>query len=1237
MGYLYENSNPERFQHFCQSLISLSFPALQCFPVGQPDGGRDGWDPDTKTVLQVKFKRDDDTESAEWMINALEKELPKIHRLANRGAERYIMATNAHGTAHFDNGRIDKVQNWLNTNLPIPGTCLWRDELDRRFDTAPASLKFKYSELLSLEDGIEIVLGAVLGKYNEYQQDAIRSFIAAQFDTDKTVKFKQVSLSNDLLDLFIDVPIGFPSNFFARAGRLSTQDDGHKIILKALTGSDHAVLLDREVGVGDIYFGTTSGSVRKLKIGAAELLLGSVAQDHLKLVVLEGAPGQGKSTLAQYVCQIHRARYLRKKELLSRIPETYQKTAFRIPVKVDLRDYASFLDGNSHFSSTASSTAPRTLDVFLAELISYSSGGISFNAHDVLTLLKNAPILLFLDGLDEVADLSAREALVTSIGEALARWNEFEADLQVVVTSRPSVFGRAPSFGKFGFATLKLQNIDLARINEYANKWVVARSLDTSEIADVKKILSEKLELAHIRELTRNPMQLTILLSLIHQVGHSLPDQRTDLYRRYVDLFLTREADKSVLVREHRQVLLDFIQHLAWVLQIQSESSKSAGSISANELQRMARDFLSAGGHAVGIADDLFGGGLERIFVLVERIEGLYEFEVQPLREFFAAQYLYATAPVGTYRDRDLRGDRAQRFEALAANPLWLNVCRFYAGSCERGETGTLVLSLEELIRTGDLAVAVHARRVGLALIQDWVFSNVKYPQDKLIRAVFDADGMQILLAGEGKPIDELRLAVDCGRDTLRDVIFEQLKSWQKDTRTSSLCHVLRVNGGRGLSQQFSELLRDNVGEARTNQLLRMFRTGAAADLKPEEVWKLITADQPERKNLLTRIVNLVDEEPILAMHIPEVVHEFVQGVLEGNVNGASYTNFALPHFANLLGTAPGMYLGMREFESQEMISDESIEVFGMELMPDAVRYFVEAVSNMNVHNSELTHAHYDSPELWNAVVEHAREAFGETWVTMSRAISTAGIKSSVELPEGSDRLFDVGLPLCARARAARLRRGGTIWWLNQLEAASNELSRMFWVGLVIMWASAKNMYDLGVQIDEIVESLDEDKYRSLRATLESVASDRELRADRKKLASVDLRQFSNRTAVLFAIATKASLSDLVYTPDQSQVEPLRSLLKTMKECEEVSDVPSWKDTDEAFVWAKRMQSLRNAGVAPAHRVDPKLRAEAAREVLKEPRQYPVELVANAVDVLQRRYRPRTLAAVASDQRWTFE
>jgi hypothetical protein len=1236
VGYLYENSNPERFQHLCQSLLANDFPKLQCFPIGQPDGGRDGWDPETNTVLQVKFKRADEEENADWLIATLEKELPKIVRLAERGAEEYIIATNARGTAHEDVGRIDKVQKWLDDNLPIAGTCFWRDEIDRRLDKASVSLKLKYSELLSLEDGIEVVLGTVFGSDHERQQDAIRAFIAAQFESDKTVKFKQVSLSNDLLDLFIDVPVGFPSKLFQRQGHGAPLG----AFFSALTGSDRQFYFDGDSGGSEVLIAARFDQLRRSSLGAAELLLGGAAQEHLKLVVLEGAPGQGKSTLAQYVCQMHRARYLRKQGVLGRVAEAYRQTAFRVPIKVDLRDYAAFLEGKSPFASALAPAEPRTLDVFLAQFIGYHSGGIEFTAHDVLSLLKSAPTLLFLDGLDEVADISAREALVGSIGDALARWGEFDADLQVVVTSRPSVFGRAPSFGKLGFVTLTLQNIDPERIDDYADRWVVARGLDELERGDVKKILGEKLELAHIRDLTRNPMQLTILLSLIHQVGHSLPDQRTDLYSRYVDLFLTREADKSVRVRENRAVLLGFIQHLAWVLQTQAESSKTAGSISAEGLQDMAREYLSTGGHAVEIADDLFGGGLERIFVLVERIEGLYEFEVQPLREFYCAQYLYSTAPVGTYRDQVLRGDRAQRFEALAANPFWLNVCRFYAGSCERGETGTLVLSLEEMIKTGDLAVANHARRVGLSLLQDWVFSNVKYPQDQLIRAIFDDAGIQFLISGEGRIAEELTLDVECGRDTLRGRLFDQLKTWPIDTRTSAFCHVLKINGGHELSQAFCDLLIGKTGDVRTSRLIRMFRAGAISALAPERIWELITEDEPEREELLRRSSELLWSEQAVAVKIPQLVETFTQGVLDGLVRSVGHHSSSLGVFANLLSNSPDPYMGLGRLGGLGNIGENRASA-NQDTAPTAVEAFIEAVGKIRMDSSEDPFDGGRPPELWSSIAEIAREQFGDTWATMSVAIQTAG-STIKEIPDGSDRLFDNEVPVCARARAARLRRGGSRWWLDQLERASSSLDRRLWAGLVLMWSSVKNLYELAGETSAIVDALSEYEYEALRSTIASAASDRRLRADRKKLAEVDLKPFSDRAAVLVAVAFVADSSQLAYSTRQERREPLRAYLKHIRELESVHHLPSWKDQKDALDWARRVAEMRRDGRGIQYRVhrhlvEAGIRGQSAREVLKESREYPAELVARAVMEVQRQYRPKTLAAVSTEQDWVFD
>jgi hypothetical protein len=41
MNYPLENLGPEQFQEFCQALLLREHPNVQCFPVAQPDGGRD--------------------------------------------------------------------------------------------------------------------------------------------------------------------------------------------------------------------------------------------------------------------------------------------------------------------------------------------------------------------------------------------------------------------------------------------------------------------------------------------------------------------------------------------------------------------------------------------------------------------------------------------------------------------------------------------------------------------------------------------------------------------------------------------------------------------------------------------------------------------------------------------------------------------------------------------------------------------------------------------------------------------------------------------------------------------------------------------------------------------------------------------------------------------------------------------------------------------------------------------
>ena len=133
-SYQYEQLNDESFQQLSQSLLVKEYPGLQCFPVGQRDGGRDATAPISKAapdtpgfiLFQVKFVRRDlsPAEARKWLLRTLAKELPKIEKQVLEGAERFVLVTNVSGTAPHKTGSIDKLQALLNEHIPIPAQAL---------------------------------------------------------------------------------------------------------------------------------------------------------------------------------------------------------------------------------------------------------------------------------------------------------------------------------------------------------------------------------------------------------------------------------------------------------------------------------------------------------------------------------------------------------------------------------------------------------------------------------------------------------------------------------------------------------------------------------------------------------------------------------------------------------------------------------------------------------------------------------------------------------------------------------------------------------------------------------------------------------------------------------------------------------------------------------------------------------------------------------------------------------
>ncbi len=159
-------------------------------------------------------------------------------------------------------------------------------------------------------------------------------------------------------------------------------------------------------------------------------------------VVLIGGPGQGKSTLAQFLCQLHRAALLgdykgamllpQVRDALSLIREQCEAEELslpavpRFPFRVEL----------SQFASALANKQTDSLFVHILEHIRKRTVR-DLSADDLRAWLRAYPWLVVLDGLDEVPASSNRREVLDAVQDFLVDATGCNADILLLATSRP--------------------------------------------------------------------------------------------------------------------------------------------------------------------------------------------------------------------------------------------------------------------------------------------------------------------------------------------------------------------------------------------------------------------------------------------------------------------------------------------------------------------------------------------------------------------------------------------------------------------------------------------------------------------------------------------------------------------------------------------------------------------------------------------------------------------------------
>ena len=710
--YLYERLGDHDFQQLVSALLAYQFPDYIPMALRQADGGRDGLrkvDVGKVLIYQVKWSvSGKEKDPVTWLDQVVRSEEANLRRLAGQGVRHYILATNVASTAKPESGTFDQLDKKLESYAKYFGyeqmTCIWREALNPWVDNAPTETKWAYADMLAGWDLVRYLVAEQVGSgKDKSHRDLIRKVAAAQWEDDNRVKFSQSDVDREkVVDLFVDVT----------ADRVHTAAGKH---LQSPTA-------------------TTVG-------GAAAHLLRSPAP----FTVVRGAPGQGKSTLSQYVCQAHRKSFIPEAQRPDALPELDQP---RFPVRLDLSDYALWLSGTDVWDHSDHRTRPRakarkgeqaTIECFLADLMTHESGGVTADAKTVQDIFERVPSLVVLDGLDEVGSATTRGKVVKEIDKFVGRGKAYPDPPKVVVTTRPSA-GELPEPSPDLFDIVTLNQLTVDQRDTYLRKWCAVRGIKGKDGRALRRSFKEKSREPYINELAGNPMQLTILLDLLHEQGAATPTQRTDLYDKYVDLLLAREANKHPkAVRDHKEELIEIIPFLGWYLHAHTEESQINDRMSVAELKEAMRHFQRTYGNRESIVDELFEGASDRLWALASKVDGTYEFEVLSLREYFAARFLYRNAG-----EDDGAFDSTAVLRELLRRPYWLNTARFYGGNAKGNGIYTLTAGIEDELSHSTSPASYLA---AWALLTDGVFQRRPREARKVLTALCSDTGLTILLS----------------------------------------------------------------------------------------------------------------------------------------------------------------------------------------------------------------------------------------------------------------------------------------------------------------------------------------------------------------------------------------------------------------------------------------------------------------------------------------------------------
>jgi hypothetical protein len=751
-SYDLNHLDPYAFEHLVNLLaLRVLGPGHTGFCPGS-DGGRDGYfegeapyPSETERwsgrwYIQSKFHKPNASKDPQkWLLSQIKKEIAEFKKVESRRIlpDNWIIATNIDPSGVPQTGSFDKARELVAKDFP---------QLDNRFHIWGGQ---KILDLLTHNPNVVkqyshfITPGNILAEIYDQIKDSqpevktiLRFLILSQLDEQQYTKLEQAGSAADtrpgIHNLFIDLPFGndeyevqgLVTDWLTRTSAKCHQIDDDEVDLEAWRA------WNRNPSRARVWF-------------------------------IKGGPGQGKSTIGQYFCQVQRAALITqkhiqsvpapKKALANEIRKVAEKAGFwtlspRIPLYIELKDFA-------HWYGQQDKSEPRGILTYVAK---YISVGVEQNVSvgTLKRLLGTHRWFIVFDGLDEVPqDVKHSVALeVCHFVNNVAI--EANSDLLTICTSRPQ--GYSGQFSNLDGPIIELLNLSPEQALACA-KPVVELDRSASESKKSMQILASAIQSPAVRELMTTPLQSHIMAVVVRD-GERPPERRWKLFTNFYQVIKKREANRDLpdkkiakLLREDEKLLRTVHNRLGFVLHAQAESSQGAQT-------RLDRDEFKVLVHNA-VAQMVETGINEQVKVLMEATtdrlvlvstpdDGNYvRFDVRQLQEFFAAEFIYESASVDELRER---------LQIISGDAHWREVTHFLLSALienDRKTELTVAIQVLENLNEGDEeSLRLLNQKLGRgAILVARLLQEGVLEQDKRIRQQFRNSLKPLITLTDGK------------------------------------------------------------------------------------------------------------------------------------------------------------------------------------------------------------------------------------------------------------------------------------------------------------------------------------------------------------------------------------------------------------------------------------------------------------------------------------------------------